>query len=148
MTPSCISDQIKYTFFELSIKFLIDGIPFLGSKGFRLDVRPHKVYFFELSITFSIKSSPNIKIGKYFTRKWKRSQKFLWQLPDGICFWGQKSKLTPVRPIPSVIQKDKSLTWKHLSEIGRTNFLLDSHEITADGRPQTTDGKAKEFFFS
>jgi hypothetical protein len=30
----------------------------LGSKGFRLDFRPHKVYFFELSIKFYIKSSP------------------------------------------------------------------------------------------
>jgi hypothetical protein len=27
-----------------------------------------------------------------------------------------------VRPIPSVFQKEKSLTWKHLSKIGRTKF--------------------------
>jgi hypothetical protein len=31
----------------------------------------------------------------------------MWQLPDGICFQGQKLKLTPVRPISSVIQKKK-----------------------------------------
>jgi hypothetical protein len=48
--------------------------------------------------------------GKFFTWKWKRSQKFLWQLPDGICFWDQKWKLTPVRPIPSVIRKEKFFT--------------------------------------
>jgi hypothetical protein len=35
-------------------------IPFLGSNGFRLDLRPHKVYFFELSVKFYIKSSPII----------------------------------------------------------------------------------------
>jgi hypothetical protein len=50
------------------------------------------------------------------------SQNFLWQLPDGIYFWGQKSNITPVRPIPSLIRKQKSLTWKHLSRIGRTKF--------------------------
>jgi hypothetical protein len=63
-----------------------------------------------------------MKIGKFFTWKWKRSRKFLWQLPDRICFWGQKWKLTPVRPMHSVIRKEKSLTWKHLSKIGRTKF--------------------------
>jgi hypothetical protein len=39
-------------------------------------------------------------------------------------FWGQKRKLTPVRPIPSVIQKEKSLTWKHLSKSGRTKVFI------------------------
>jgi hypothetical protein len=29
----------------------------LGSKGFQLDFKSHKVYFFELSIKFDIKSS-------------------------------------------------------------------------------------------
>jgi hypothetical protein len=61
-------------------------------------------------------------MGKCFSWKWKRSQKFVWELPDGICFWGQKWRLTSVRPIPSVIRKEKSLTWKHLSKIGRTKF--------------------------
>jgi hypothetical protein len=32
-------------------------IPFLGCKGFRLGLRPHKVYFFELNMKFYIKSS-------------------------------------------------------------------------------------------
>jgi hypothetical protein len=86
----------------------------LASKGLRLDFRPHKVYFFE----FNIKHQN----WQYFIWKWKRSQKFVWELPDGIFFWGQKWKVTPVKSIPSVIQKEKSLTWKHLSKIGRTKF--------------------------
>jgi hypothetical protein len=58
-----------------------------------------------------------------------------------IFFWGQKWKLTPVRPIHLAIQKEKSLTWKHLSKIGRQNFHLDSNGIKEDGR-------ATEIFFS
>jgi hypothetical protein len=65
--------------------------------------------------------------------KWKRSKKFVWELPDGICFWGQKWKLTPVRPIPSVIQKEKSLICIFQKSGGQI-FHLDSHEITADGK--------------
>jgi hypothetical protein len=33
-----------------------------------------------------------------------------------------KMKITPVRPIPSVIRKEKSLTRKHLSKIGWTKL--------------------------
>jgi hypothetical protein len=39
-------------------KFHDKQIPFLGSNGFRLDLRPYKVYFFELSVKFYFKSSP------------------------------------------------------------------------------------------
>jgi hypothetical protein len=55
-------------------------------------------------------------------------------------FWGQKWKLTPVRPIPSVIRKEKSLTWKHLSKIGRTIFIW-----TAMKSRQTAEWRT--FFF-
>jgi hypothetical protein len=81
----------------------------------------------------------NIKIGKLFPWKWKKSQKILWQLPDGICFWGQKWKLTPFRPIPSVIQKQKSLTWKHLSKIVRSKFSF--------GQPWIHGRRQRDGFF-
>jgi hypothetical protein len=99
-----------------------------------LDLRPHKVYFFELSIKFYIKSSTKtLKL----TWKWKRNQKFIWELHDGIYFWGQKWKLRPVRPIPSVFQKEKFPTWKHLSKIGRTKFSF--------GQPHTKKSKTLKF---
>jgi hypothetical protein len=34
------------------------GFPFLGSHGFGLEFKPHKVHIFELGINFYIKSSP------------------------------------------------------------------------------------------
>jgi hypothetical protein len=71
----------KVYFFEIIIKFYIKsspkilklgnisrGIPFLGSHGFRVDFRPHKVYFLEHKILHQIKPK-NIKITPYFT--WK-----------------------------------------------------------------------------
>jgi hypothetical protein len=84
--------------------------------------RSHKVYFFELSIKFYIKSSHKTKKLVFFTCQWKRSEKIVWELPDGICFWDHKWKLIPVRPISSVLQKEKSLTWKHFSKFVRTKF--------------------------
>jgi hypothetical protein len=62
----------------------------------------------------------NIQIGQNFTWKWSRSQKFVWQLPDGICSRGQKWKITSVRSNSSVIQKD---LW-NLSKACGQNFLL------------------------
>jgi hypothetical protein len=54
----------------------------------------------------------------------------VWQLLDGFCYRGQKWKLNPVRPIPSVIQKEKCISWKLADEI----YNLDCREMTADDR--------------
>jgi hypothetical protein len=69
---------------------------------FRLHYRPHKVYFFELSIKFYIKSSPKtLKLVNFPHGSEKGAKKE----PDGICSRSQEYKKTPVIPIPSVIQK-------------------------------------------
>jgi hypothetical protein len=110
-------------------------IPFLGSKGFQLDFRLHKVYFFwaQHKILHQIKPK-NIKIGQYFTRKWKISQKFVWELPDGICSWSPKINRIDWGPNQSLIQKEKSLSWMERVEVGSQTFR---------GRRQVT-----EIFFS
>jgi hypothetical protein len=85
---------------------------FLGSHDSRLHFRPHKVYFFELSIKFYIKSSP----------KWKRSQKFVWKLPDRICSRSPKINKIDWGPNQSLIQKDKSLSWTERVEVDSQTF--------------------------
>jgi hypothetical protein len=45
-----------------------------------------------------------------------------------------KVKINPIRQIPSVIQKESSLTWKDLSKSGRTKCIIWNH------------GRAMEFF--
>jgi hypothetical protein len=50
----------------------------------------------------------------------------------------KNTKITPVRPIPSVIQKEKCLTWKDLSKIGRTKFSFGQLLI---------HGRVTDFFF-
>jgi hypothetical protein len=98
-------------FFELSIKFLDRYTTyknFMTNKfrlwafmSFNWTLDPIKyVYYFwaQHKILNQIKPK-NIKIGKFFTLKWKRSQKVLWQLLDRICFWGKKWKQTPVIPV-------------------------------------------------
>jgi hypothetical protein len=57
-----------------------------------------------------------------FHVKVKKEPKICGSYPTDFVFWGHKWKITPVRPIPTVIQKDRSLTWKYLSKIGRTKF--------------------------
>jgi hypothetical protein len=47
----------------------------LGSHGFRLDLKPHKIYFFELSTKFYIKSSPKTSKLAIFHLKVKKEQK-------------------------------------------------------------------------
>jgi hypothetical protein len=57
----------------------------------------------------------------FFEQYRSRIKKNVWRIRKKM-FLRSKMKLTPVRPIPSVIWKQKSLTWKHLSKIGRTKF--------------------------
>jgi hypothetical protein len=52
----------------------------------------------------------------------KKEQKIHMAATRRNFFWGQKWKLNPLRPIPSVIQKEKSLTWQYLSKSGWQNF--------------------------
>jgi hypothetical protein len=95
----------------------------LGFKGFRLGFRPHEVYFFELSIKFYIKSSPKTLKLVYISRESEYGAKNSYgRYPTEFVFWGQKWKITSVRPISSFIQKEKSLTWKYPSKIRRTKF--------------------------
>jgi hypothetical protein len=84
---------------------------------------PFSIFFWAQHKILNQTKPKNIKIGQYFTWKWKSSQKFVLQLPGGICFWSQNWNLTPVRPIPSVIQKEKFFTWKDLSKGGRSKFF-------------------------
>jgi hypothetical protein len=72
----------------------------------------------------------NIKIGKNFTWKWKKSRKFVWQLPDGIFFRGQICKLT-TREVSNL-----NVIFKKWAD---KIFHLDSHKIM-------TDGRATDFF--
>jgi hypothetical protein len=72
---------------------------FWARKAF--DWTPWSVLFWaQHKILHQIKPKNN-KIGQYFMWRRKRSQKFVWELPDGISFWGQKSKLNPARPMLS-----------------------------------------------
>jgi hypothetical protein len=93
----------------------------LGSHDSQLHFRPHKVYFFELSIKFYIKSSP--KTLKLVNFNMERSQKFFWQLPEGICSRGQKYK--------------KNSNWTNTfsdpkGEVSNLNFVLKSKVCTKD----------------
>jgi hypothetical protein len=49
---------IQFFFYRTKVVSLSQQIPFLGSHGFGLEFKPHKVHIFELGIKFYIKSSP------------------------------------------------------------------------------------------
>jgi hypothetical protein len=83
----------------------------LGSHESRLHFRPHKVYFFELSIKFYIKSSPKtIKLVNFSQGSEKGAKNSYGSYPTEFVPEDKNTKLIPVRPIPSVIQKEKCLT--------------------------------------
>jgi hypothetical protein len=71
----------------------------LGSNGFRLD----KVYFFELITNFYIKSSPKTLKLVNISRGSQKGAKILIEATRWNFFLDQKLNLTPVRPIPAVI---------------------------------------------
>jgi hypothetical protein len=80
MTPGCISDPLKYNFFELSIKFYI-------------------------------KSSPKtLKLGNFSHGSEKGAKNSYGSYPTEFVPEVKNIKKTPVRPIPSVIKKEKCLT--------------------------------------
>jgi hypothetical protein len=96
---------------------------YFGPKGFWLDFRPHKVYFFELNIKFYIKSSTKtLKLVNISRESEKGAKNSYGTYPTEFVFWCQKWQITSIRQIPSVFQKEKSLTWKHSSKIRRTKF--------------------------
>jgi hypothetical protein len=65
------------------------------------------VYFFEFSINFYIKSSPKIlKLVNFSHGSEKGAKNLYGSYPTEV----KNTKITPVRPIPSVIQKEKCLT--------------------------------------
>jgi hypothetical protein len=113
-------------FFELSIKFLIDGYVTRFIKISRLTNSVFGLSGFDCrwSLFFSLAKHKilhqikpkNIKIGQYFMWNWKKKHKFVW-LPDRICFPVQKWKLT-------VIQKEKSVPRKDLSKSWRTKSFI------------------------
>jgi hypothetical protein len=89
----------------------------LGSHDYLLHFRTHKVYFFELNIKFYIKSSPKtLKLVNFSHGSEKRAKNSEF-VPEV-----KNTKITRVRPIPSVIQKEKCRTWKDLAKIGQTKF--------------------------
>jgi hypothetical protein len=76
-----------------------------------LHFKPHNVYFFELSINFYIKSSPKIlKLVNFSHGSEKGAKNLYGSYPTEFVPEVKNTKITPVRPIPSVIQKEKCLT--------------------------------------
>jgi hypothetical protein len=70
-----------------------------------------KVYFFELSIKFYIKSSPKtIKLVNFSHGSEKGAKNSYGSYPTEFVPEVKNTKITPVRPISSVIQKQKCLT--------------------------------------
>jgi hypothetical protein len=94
----------------------------LGSHDSRLHFRPHKVYFFELNITSN--QAQTLKLVDFSHGSEKEAKNSYGSYPTEFVPEVKNTKITPVRPIPSVIQKEKCLTWKDLSKIGRTKFLF------------------------
>jgi hypothetical protein len=83
-----------------------------------LHFTPNKVYFFELSIEFYIKSSPKtLKLVNFSHGSEKGAKNSYGRYPTEFVQEVKNTKITPVGPIPSVIQKEK-----FLSKIGRTKF--------------------------
>jgi hypothetical protein len=84
---------------------------FLGSHDLWLHFRPHNVYFFELSIKFYIKSSrKTLKLVNFSYGCEKGAKNSYGSYPTEFVPEVKNTKKTPVRPIPSVIQKEKCLT--------------------------------------
>jgi hypothetical protein len=76
-----------------------------------LHFRKYKVYFFELSIKFYIKSSPKtLKLVNFPHGSEKGAKNTYVSYPTEYVPEVKNTKITPVRPIPSVIQKEKCLT--------------------------------------
>jgi hypothetical protein len=73
-------------------------------KGFRLDFRPYNVYFLS---SHGSEMEPRIRMATEFISEVKN-----------------ETKNETTKPIPSVIQKEKSLTCKDLSKSGRIKFFI------------------------
>jgi hypothetical protein len=66
-----------------------------------LDFRPHKVYFFELSIKFYIKSSPKtLKLVNFSDGSEKGAKHSYGSYPKEFDPEIKNTKITQVRPIP------------------------------------------------
>jgi hypothetical protein len=75
------------------------------------------------NIKFYIKSSPKTFKLVNISRESKKGAKNSYDsYPTEFVFGVKNGKKTPARPIHLVIQKEKTLTWKHLSKIGWTKF--------------------------
>jgi hypothetical protein len=113
----------------------------LSSSGFRLDFRPHKVYFFELRIKFYIKSSlKTLKLVNFSHGSEKGAKNSYGSYPTEFVSEVKNTKITLVRSIPSVIQKD------HLKGFfkNRADKIL---IWTAMNLRQTADGRVTDSFF-
>jgi hypothetical protein len=112
----------------------------LGSHDSRWYFRPHKVYFFELSTKFKIKSSPKtLKLVNTSRESEKGAKNSYGSYPTEFVF--EVKKLTPVIPFPSVIpEPEVSYLKGSFKKWEEKTFHLNSHEIPADSR-------ATDFFF-
>jgi hypothetical protein len=86
----------------------------------------------------------------------KRSQKFVWKLPDGICSRSPKINRIDWGQNHSLIQEEKSLSWTGRVEVGSqtfrgrrqvTEFFFRTNRFSSIKRPNSSRKSIKKVFW-
>jgi hypothetical protein len=118
----------------------------LGSKGFRLDLRPRKLYFIELKKKYYIKSAQKHLNWSLFHVEVKKEPTICMAATPRNLFLRSKMKTNSIWTNSFNDPKGEVSNLKSIfQKAGGQYFHLDSHEIAPDGRRQTVERRI--FFF-